>query len=324
MQWLHISMCMVFLCIHTIQNGTYQHGIKRRDGITFERNGGRFGDDLHSFAQAYWLSLQYNLTLYVQPFDYSDQLVLHYVLPQYDPTVPSLYEDRRVLGRGKSFTVNNGNSSCFYFSTFYCNSNIDWSNKEFREGLKKYIAPYRPWNYMQLPANKRTVAIHARCGGGYRLDTDFCRRRRPYHFPNMVYYGNSLQLMLDRFPKDNFFVHIFTDERNPQIIIDRIKACINDKDLPRVTFSSRMQGNACNCNVVEDFFDMTQFDILIRPNSNMSKFAERVGNHKIVIVPHKASAGRPWGNVSVIEVRNSTPFGIEREQIGISTSAQKH
>lgn len=58
---------------------------------------------------------------------------------------------------------------------------------------------------------------------------------------------------------------------------------------PRVTvlFSCRTEGNAHNANVLDDLFNMTRFDCLIRPASSYSKIAQLLGNHKIIIYPKR-------------------------------------
>ena len=311
----HYVMCF-FLCGISYATMSVSKAI-RKPAITFHRNGGRFGDDLLSYAQAWWLAYKYDLDFFLTPFTYSEMLELHYKHPHINSDIVSKYKHTYVINRGRNFPLPVDEKG-FYYSTYYCNSGINWSDETFRDAMKQYIAPHGEWHYMELPNTMRTVAIHVRRGGGYRIDSDFCRRRRPYHFPSVEYYGNSLQLLLDRYPNENFFVHIFTDDRDPAGVAQSIKQCINLSDESRVEFSWRMKGNNYATNVVEDFFDMTRFMYLIRPNSNMSIFAERIGDHDIVIVPRQASSGRPWGRVSVIELRVRTPNCIEREQASIS------
>lgn len=301
---------------------SYTPSIISKGAITFDRNGGRFGDDLFSLAQCLWIAYKHGLDFFFTPFNYSDLLVAHHAYPHVNQNVIARYATTYVIGRGKSVPEvidENG----FYYSTYYCNSGINWSDREFRASLKRLITPYRKWSYMSLPDDALSVAIHVRRGGGYRIDTDFCRRRRPYHFPSTDYYGNSLQVLLDRYPQQRFFVHIFTDDRDPAAITDLIKKCIDRADLSRIEFSWRGKGNNHASNVVEDFFDMTTFDCLIRPNSNMSMFAERIGEHDVVVLPRQASPGRPWGRVTGIELRMKTEEGTTRDYVTISPFSRK-
>ncbi len=67
-------------------------------------------------------------------------------------------------------------------------------------------------------------------------------------------------------------------------------------NLPNIIWSCRTEGNSDDCNVVEDFYGMFQFDCLIRPESNYSMCASLLGYHKIIIFPKHAR----WINESVL------------------------
>jgi hypothetical protein len=84
------------------------------------------------------------------------------------------------------------------------------------------------------------------------------------------------------YPEKKIYIHIFTDDEPPEKIVDYLKKQVQNHP---VTYGYRKEKNKHNRHVLEDFFAMMQFDVLIRPISNFSKMAEYLGNHSLVITP---------------------------------------
>ena len=70
---------------------------------------------------------------------------------------------------------------------------------------------------------------------------------------------------------------------------------------------------------MEDFFAMTKFDCLIRPESLYSIYAERLGNHEVIIYPIRVnSAGRKRElTVREIAIRKRTSEGYITKKVRV-------
>jgi len=126
--------------------------------------------------------------------------------------------------------------------------------------------------------------------------------RWPSKFPPEQYYVNQIKRISKLFNDVPLFVYIFTDDRSPSRLVDRIKKVVNKNN---ITFSCRNRGNA---HVVEDFYNMARFDCLIRSGSNFGLAAQLLGNHKVVIYPkHWQWEGKKLviDEVSIIDHRGS-------------------
>lgn len=64
--------------------------------------------------------------------------------------------------------------------------------------------------------------------------------------------------------------------------MERYKKKLNN---PRIHFDCRKGTNSHKLNVLEDLFNMTRFDCLIRPSSSYSTIAQLLNNFIIVIHP---------------------------------------
>ena len=106
--------------------------------------------------------------------------------------------------------------------------------------------------------------------------------RWPSKFPPEQYYVNQIKGISKLFNNVPLFVYIFTDDRSPSRLVDRIKKAVNKNN---ITFSCRNRGNAHDAHVVEDFYNMARFDCLIRSGSNFGLAAQLLGSHKVVIYP---------------------------------------
>lgn len=78
------------------------------------------------------------------------------------------------------------------------------------------------------------------------------------------------------------YVFLFTDDCNPQRLVDKYKKLVGNSN---IEFACRTERTDYFYNVLEDFFSMMYFDILIRPDSNFSIMAEKLGFHSVIISP---------------------------------------
>ena len=88
---------------------------------------------------------------------------------------------------------------------------VDWSDKNFKELLRKELTPLIPLEKIKIPDDKITVALHVRKGGGH--DAPLFQRRHKLKFPDLAY---PL-----KFPPDSYFID--------QLI--KLSEILNDKPL---------------------------------------------------------------------------------------------
>lgn len=272
--------------------------------ITWEPNGGRFGDNLLSYSRAKWLSYKFNIPVLYLPFKYSDQLMIHEQEAIY--TLELAYEFDHIIripDKKKYQLLPNNNT--LYISHWGADVTIDWFDQTFIEDLKKNIYPRTPVQKVAIPENCISIAAHVRNGGGFSADTQQEKERCPLRFVPDQFFIDQIARISEMFPEQSLYVYIFTDHTDPKQLKKKFKAALNN---PYITFGYREQDNAHNANVLEDFFSMMDFDCLIRPGSHFSRFVQRLGNNKVVIYPEsvKKIHGKQVIDVVTIKTRKHT------------------
>lgn len=281
--------------------------------LTYFRGGGRFGDQIVAYALTKWASLKSGAQLLLQPFTYSDGLRLHQVEAHYKHgnretiQVRSLPDILALIETGRS-----------EFDSIICELrreyfSIDQDNNfehimqhmledsAFMVQLRSMLQPVKAFQKIRLPQDMVTVAVHIRKGGGFDPplisdqyyttvgdeltvlpDVYAADIIWPDKFPPEQYYVNQIKRLSKLFHDSPLFVYIFTDDRNPLALLERIKKVVG-KD--NIMFLCRKKGNRHNANVVEDFFNMARFDCLIRSCSSFARAANLLGDFKVVIYP---------------------------------------
>lgn len=105
----------------------------------------------------------------------------------------------------------------------------------------------------------------------------------PVKFPCDQYYIDQLKELSKMLPGKNLLVYLFTDDPDPEEIINRYSAQL--KEYPRIIFSYRLKGNHHDKNVVQDLFSLSQCDCLISANSSFASAAQLLGNYQVMIFP---------------------------------------
>lgn len=273
--------------------------------VTYELSGGRFGDNLVSYLHAKWISYQYNISLAYQPFQYSDQLVLH------------LFEKRGSYPRLKRITLTKNNLTIdrnkqwLYVVPYFAevlsehkhpaNRNwiyfpVNWNDQRFRQQIKEMIKPRDPEILrFDLPEDKITVALHVRKGGGFDKpllsDAEVIQHPYSYYadyhsmlkFPPEKFFVEQLRRVSEHFHNAPLYVYVFTDDTNPTALVQRLKNQLGN--YPNIEFDYRKENNRHDANVLKDFFALITFDCLIRPQSNFSLVAAKLADYKLEIYP---------------------------------------
>lgn len=257
--------------------------------VTYEKSGGRFGDNLVACSHALWIAYKDKIKFIYNPFEYSDQLVLHEECQLRD-THNSNLKYRRWDGylypEDILYTVP-------YFTEFprleptmpYL-FEVDWQDKAFIDEFKKLISPRFDIKKLDLPEDRISIAVHVRRGGSLEKSPLSADGKIEGFFDNYAkfapdnYYIEQIKFISELLDHKKLYVHIFTDENNPKDIVDKYEKLIG---LDNITFGYRQEENSHNTNVLEDFFNIMHFDCLIMPTSNFSYIASKLGNFSITI-----------------------------------------
>lgn len=290
-----------------------------RSGIVSTLSGGRLGDNLVAVAHAAWLSHKYGYQLAYMPFEYSDKLVLAYKAPRWSHEWAALFTHhvRYPLHQGMEQSVRtNADGTCIiipYFSEFLSEYGVcadfkhlttypfavNWRDAAFKELLRNLFTPVEKVARIPLPADRISVALHMRRGGGFdpapsdgtlhhgaSLDKGF-----PLKCPPVRFYIDQLISLYENLGKKPLYVFLFTDDAAPEVLIREIQRWVGDRD---ILFDWRKSGNSHDSNVLEDFVNMQRFNCMIRPQSNLSYMAARLGSLLIEIEPYAARWDGPW------------------------------
>ncbi len=275
---------LLFLCICSLESAEM--------AVTYTFSSGRLGDNLLSYAHAKWISYRFDIPLLYQPFPYSDRLVLHDIEPLYCQESVARFKKSVTLGYGEQVDKRDPLPVLYTLPYFgegaYERSlnpgwpyvKVDWKDQGFRALLKKVIRPKTPLPKWDLPTDRIAVAVHVRRGGGF--DSPHAQNFEPLRFPPDAFYIDQIKRLYDQFQASPLYVFIFTDDPHPQTIVERFQEEL--KGLP-ISFDYRKTNNRHDANVLEDFFAMTQFHCLIRPESNYSRMASLISDFTIEIYP---------------------------------------
>jgi hypothetical protein len=270
--------------------------------VTYELSGGRFGDCLISYLHAKWFAYERGIPVVYKSFTHSNQLVLDEEELKTHPCKKGLA--RSYLGRGEYTPPGRMPPEgilyvCPYFpedpwelkntnnlqGNPYYSFPVDWKDPGFRKAALEMIAPKRDVQLAQLREGVVNVALHIRDGGGYDFD-DFWTRF-PLKLPPFEFYIEGVKAIIDLFPSRKIDFHLFTDAQIPEMVAKRIEEAVNPG--PEIKFRYRKAGNHFNRNVIEDFFSLFQFEVMIRPQSNFSMIPTLLQDFAVVYSPKEAS-----------------------------------
>lgn len=283
--------------------------------VTFELNGGRFGDNLLSLAQALWVHYHYHVPLLYKPFPYCELLRIHHEYQQYTDALANKYK--------KCVHITTANPAIhdddtLYITTFKRDPGVNWSDPHFLDLLRAAIAPASPtWPYMAVSEGSHLIALHVRRGGGFSYDKRFYTKI-PQQFPELMYYVRALQLLLNHLDGP-CTIYLFTDDKKPKSLAKKIKKTLSPANQARINIIYRHHKNRHDANVLIDFFDMMQCTYLIRPCSHFSLFAELLGNCVVSIYPAVALHKKGnWGSVSEVYISLFVGETPQRQRISLN------
>ncbi len=259
--------------------------------VSYELNGGRFGDNIRSFTQCLWESYTHNLPLLYVPFPGSEQMQLHTSFQTLTPELQATYQQVKKIHEGERLVVNN-NEDTLYVTTYFCRTNIDWKDATFVDHVRFLLSPREP--VMLFEGIENIIALHVRRGGGFHVDTEWVIRAEPAHFPALSYYARCLDYLVSTL-EGHQTVFMCTDDPNPSAIAQQLFNELAPETATRVEIRFRGAGNFHDRNVIEDFMILRSARYMIRPISNFSEYAELLGHHVCTVLPARHRPGRPFG-----------------------------
>lgn len=306
--------------------------IPKESMISYMFSGGRFGDCLVTYLHAKWLQYKYKLPLAFKPFEFSDLLAMSEIEKQYDEsqfkavkshgnespftTLSRKSEEQRkselVLHNIHYFPESPSERGPHYRGAYI---KVDWSDPGFRAEIAKTLKPNVDLNLVTPPVDRFSIAVHWRKGSGE--DLNITQNYYPAKFPPDQFYLDQLVKICRMNSSKKLYIHLFSDHKDPQILIDKIKQAIKQAGLTcDIEFALR----TCETTkypVLEDFFSMAKFDCLLRSESAFSIASQFIGHHKLVIGPthfhtevdHKNNTGN-----LVIDQIGIIENGIERRE----------
>ena len=265
--------------------------------ITYEFNGGRFGDCLSTYCKAKWYAYKHKLKLLYKPFTYSDQLNLHLTEASFDGTITTFFDAIIKVNSEEDITRNKGKNVLF-ISNFYSRTpglyEFGLQDKKFAKELRTALMPIIPSPIIKKELGTMTVALHVRKGGGFDqpLASKNCNKKEkeqfadkiwPTKFPPDQYYIDQVKTIAKLAgPETKVIIYLLTDDKDPASLAQHYEKEI---DNAQCTFIYRTQDNSHDAHVIEDFWIMAQCDCLIRSSSLFAKAAQLLGNHHIIISP---------------------------------------
>ena len=278
----------------------------------------RFGDKIIEYCIAKYFSLLYQIPLCFKSFEGSEKLNMSMYEEKYDMNIEKKYP-HKILVRSENEIASNLYPGTMFMielempiiplqkinAVLYRPTEPDpifkkmQENKEFATKIRKMIAPIHPFMNLTLPKDSITVAVHVRKGSYHDLDLGPLTSEQifnktkfgidfyaPTKFPPEQFYIDQIKRLLALFKSSKFFIHIFTDDNNPEQIVQRFRHCINSDN---VEFSYFHSNHYWHDTFVEDYYAMSQFDILIRPNSHLSGVSQLLGHHKLILWPNSCA-----------------------------------
>ncbi len=268
---------------------------------------GRIGDRLMIYTKALWIGDHYHMPFAYAPFDISTEHATNFQaelklnikdshqvdipanlprvivqIPKHlNPDVPKIYQ---IHYKYKE------DSWADSLEVATWKGLID--NEPFLEKLRSYVSLKFEYKKLDLPNDRITIALHTRKGSGTELPLYIKQSRQiyadktwPTKFIPDSFFIKQLKYISERYNNKPIYVHIFTDFHSPQQIVNKYRNAVNK---PNITYGCRVVGNDHCTHTLEDLFDMTRFDCLLRGGSNYAQIAHLLGTHKLVIYPKTA------------------------------------
>lgn len=283
--------------------------------LTYSLSGGRLGDNLVAYARCKYLSWKYSISMLYLPFNYSNKFVFHTKDQSITPERKQQFEQQVMIVDNET-VLNNPQPNTLYIAKYigkklYRESLVEFclENSEFRSMLISLVQPMRRSDALELPEDVVTIAVHVRKAGNsdppmmseqiyefdwYHSNIEQYGKIPPARgwadtgghelkFPPEQYYIDLISFVSELLGNVPIYVYIFTNFQ-PTKLLQRIQTAVDKENI--LFECEKKEINLNNSNIIlKNLFEITQFDILIRADSNFSLVADLIGNHVVCISP---------------------------------------
>lgn len=285
--------------------------------VSYEVTPGRFGDNLLTYLHAKWFSYEHKIPLLYRPFPYSsflslDDTEVHFKDKKKRKNLrmnPHFKTKVKKWSSLSKWPLLSFHYKCPYFPESewekkhlkYFSFPVNWKDPQFRKIVKELIAPKETLQLTLPPTDCISIAMHVREGGGF--DTDAARLIVPLKLPPLDFYTEGLKYIVSLFPEKSLYCHIFTDALEPEKIVDQMKQAIGSNEW--VKFDYRKEQNHHEANVLEDFFSLFHFDILIRSQSNYSLIPSLIHDYAVIYSPKDCEIKNNSVKITELEIETN-------------------
>lgn len=294
--------------------------VAEKHAIACDDEGGRFGDKVLYYAQAKYLSHISSVAFLHRPFEYSDYLNIEKDEYSFEQRVKS-YKNVVHINSYETLTrffhlIRDPTTPPTLFILKYSPTDISewdrrgydfkllfhvpWDDDVFMDQLKKSLTPKKQIPDLRMK-DMLNVAIHYRTLSG--PDTpEVSMQFLPLKHPKLEYHERQIRKVYEWNLARPMNVFIFTDAKNPKDVQSKL---IKKFEGYNITFNIQEQDQVDVNYVIEDFFAMQKFDVLIATQSNYSMMASRLGTFDMIITPVHLCGQYPNYTVDRVQVVSS-------------------
>lgn len=260
--------------------------------------GGRLGDKLTVFIKTFYYAEKFGLTFLYPSVPYADKFAFSAAKNRQMSYKECRYITQEQLD-APTFKVE---PDLLYILRYTAKDGKfvdELHDKKIIYAIKKLLAPRVPVRAFSVPKDCITVAVHVRKGSGTDVppiaDSEEPVRDDkknpsdkiwPTKFPPDSFYVDQIRKLSEIFNDRPLYIYLFTDDKNPEKLVKKYQSLLQK---PSITFNYRKGTHNYSDSMIEDFFALTQFDCLIRPDSGFSRIPEFIGDHAITIYPEHAT-----------------------------------
>ena len=304
------------------------------------------GHNIYTYSIAKWLSFKYEAPFFPVPFDYSNLFSIEVYEKFLDDAEKKNYacivevktEDE--LLKGLKNTIKPTLFVVDYATTIHYKSSLatNFYRPKKYENIYLYAQHFKRFGLalrnalilkhqvcsFDLPKNEITVALHVKKGFNSSLTSvqykdELSNTVKKEHFSHGIdcylpltflpeqFYFDQLVKLSRFFKHAPLFVWVFTDDQNPKDIVENL---IKRVSLPNITFSCvrrDVKEGKEDDFMIEDLYNMSRFDCLIKAESAFPLAAQLMGKHKVIIYPQEAQKyEKKVLNQFFIDVKNAS------------------
>ncbi len=274
--------------------------LAKRHAISYDLGGDRFGDKIVGYCHARFLSYSTSVPFLYRHFPNSEKLTIEYEAYPYEADASKFKNNVVHINSEKTLThffrvIRDPHAAPTLFIVDYFPTeisewdrnksnallfNVPWQDKQFSEYLRNSLLPKVP-----IPDFRRegrlNVAAHVRTlSGNDTADTSI--QLFPLKHPSSSYHKHQIKKIYEWNLRKPMHVFLFSDTKTPQKLVEEFRASFSRDD---ITFDIQILERPDLNNVVEDFFAMQMFDVLIATQSNFSLLPSRIGTMDMALIP---------------------------------------